>query len=85
MLSQVVLAPISIFLQVSAIAAGPVSLVTALMASRPLFILGLSSFLRMPAIGILSEPLGKKMILLKLFAILMILSGVIVITSKGNF
>jgi drug/metabolite transporter (DMT)-like permease len=81
--SQIVVAPFSVFLQVAAINLGPVSLVTALMASRPLFILGLSSFLSMPAIGILSEPLGGKMILSKLFAILMILSGVIIMTI-GN-
>ncbi len=84
-ISQVIIAPISIFLQVSALSAGPVSLVTALMASRPLFILGLSSLLSLPRVGILSDSLGKKMILLKLFAILMILTGVIVITAKENF
>ncbi len=70
----------AVFLQLWAIYSGPVSLVTTVMAIRPLFVFILGTLLSLSISGVLDEPLEGKILAVKLVAIAMTIGGVIAVS-----
>ena len=74
-----VLSPIGIVVSFWALAHGPVSLVSTLISSRPLFVLCFALLLSRGAPGFLVWEGGKRQLVFKLVATAMIVAGVVVI------
>jgi len=73
------LAPLAIVLMFSALERGPVSLVSTITASRPIFVLIFALILSRSLPAFLEWQRGKGMLVLRLMAIAMIVSGITVI------
>ena len=63
-----------------AIYSGPVSLVSTVMATRPLFVFALGIILSMGVSNVLNEPLERKILVIKTLSIVMTVGGVAVVT-----
>lgn len=63
---------------------GPVSLVSTVMATRPLFVFGLGALLSLGAVHVLNEPLEGKILLIKALSIALSVGGVITVTLAGS-
>ena len=70
----------SVYITLQAIYSGPVSLVSTVMASRPLFVFALGIALSLSVSRVLDEPLEGKILAAKLTAILLIVGGVIAVS-----
>ena len=70
----------TVYLTLEAIYAGPVSLVTAVMATRPMFVFLLGIVLSLGISRVLDEPLGGKILAVKLAAIVLTVGGVIAVS-----
>jgi drug/metabolite transporter (DMT)-like permease len=66
----------TVYITLEAIYAGPVSLVTAVMATRPMFVFLLGIILSLGISRVLDEPLGGKILAVKLAAIALTVGGV---------
>lgn len=73
----------ALLLLMLAIYDGPVSLVSTVMATRPLFVFGLGALLSLGAVHILNEPLERDILLMKLLSIALSVGGVILVTLAG--
>ena len=63
-----------------AIYSGPVSLVSTVMATRPLFVFALGIVLSMGISNVLNEPLERKILVIKTLSIVMTVGGVVAVT-----
>ena len=63
-----------------AIYSGPVSLVSTVMATRPLFVFALGIILSMGVSNVLNEPLERKILVIKTLSIVMTVGGVTAVT-----
>ena len=63
-----------------AIYSGPVSLVSTVMATRPLFVFALGIILSIGVSNVLNEPLERKILLIKTLSIVMTIGGVTAVT-----
>ena len=63
-----------------AIYLGPVSLVSTVMATRPLFVFALGVILSLGASNVLNEPLERRILVAKLLAIALTVGGVVTVT-----
>jgi drug/metabolite transporter (DMT)-like permease len=79
-LAEYSLAPLAVLLNVTATSLGPVSLVSTLTATRPVFVFIFGSILSLPALRLLDEPLDRPTLLVKLMAIIMVVGGIAVLT-----
>ncbi|MEC9309340.1 MAG: DMT family transporter [Chloroflexota bacterium] len=79
-LAEFILAPLAVVLNVTAINLGPVSLVSTVTATRPVFVFIYGSILSIPAFKLLDEPLEIKTLTVKLAAIIIIVSGIAALT-----
>ena len=79
-LAEFILAPLAVVLNVTAISLGPVSLVSTVTATRPVFVFIFGSILSIPAFKLLDEPLEIKTLSVKLAAIIIIVSGIAALT-----
>jgi drug/metabolite transporter (DMT)-like permease len=79
-LAEIVLAPAAIVLMFAAFNAGPASLVSTVISTRPLFVLLIAGLLSTKYLNLLDEPINRKNLPGKLFPILMIVVGVTTIT-----
>ena len=70
----------TVYITLEAIYAGPVSLVTAVMATRPMFVFILGIVLSLGISRVLDEPLGGKILAVKLAAIVLTVGGVIAVS-----
>jgi drug/metabolite transporter (DMT)-like permease len=75
-LAEFSLAPLAVVLNVIAIDLGPVSLVSTLTATRPIFVFIYGTLLSMPALRLLEEPLERGTLAVKLAAIMMVVGGI---------
>ena len=80
LLAEFILAPLAVMLNVAAINLGPVSLVSTVTATRPVFVFVYGSILSISAIRLLDEPLELKTLAVKLGAIIMIVAGIAALT-----
>jgi drug/metabolite transporter (DMT)-like permease len=80
LLAEYSLAPLAVVLNVTATSLGPVSLVSTLTATRPVFVFIFGSILSVPALRLLDEPLDRPTLLVKLTAIIMVVSGIAALT-----
>jgi drug/metabolite transporter (DMT)-like permease len=80
LLAEYSLAPLAVVLNVTATSLGPVSLVSTLTATRPVFVFIFGSILSVPALRLLDEPLDRPTLLVKLVAIIMVVSGIAALT-----
>ena len=80
LLAEFILAPLAVMLNVLAIKLGPVSLVSTVTATRPVFVFVFGSILSISAIKLLDEPLEIKTLSVKLGAIIMIVAGIAALT-----
>ena len=71
---------IALLLLMLAIYDGPVSLVSTVMATRPLFVFGLGAALSLGAANVLNEPLEGRIIAVKALSIALSVGGVITVT-----
>ena len=79
-LAEYSLAPLAVVLNVAATSLGPVSLVSTLTATRPVFVFIFGSILSVPALRLLDEPLDRPTLLVKLTAIIMVVGGIAALT-----
>jgi drug/metabolite transporter (DMT)-like permease len=79
-LAEYSLAPLAVLLNVTATSLGPVSLVSTLTATRPIFVFIFGSILSVQALRLLDEPLDRPTLLVKLVAIIMVVSGIAALT-----
>ena len=63
-----------------AIYSGPVSLVSTVMATRPLFVFALGIILSIGVSNVLNEPLERKILVIKTLSIVMTVGGVVAVT-----
>ena len=80
LLAEFSLAPLAVMLNVVAINLGPVSLVSTLTATRPLFVFIYGTLLSTSALPLLEEPLERSTLAVKLGAIMMIVGGIAALT-----
>ncbi|MBO54654.1 MAG: hypothetical protein CL886_03240 [Dehalococcoidia bacterium] len=78
---EAILPYIAIFAGLAAISYGPVSLVTSVLASRPMFVFLFASLLSTKKLSLLDETLTKETIGLKLVSIPMIVLGVVLLNA----
>jgi drug/metabolite transporter, DME family len=76
-ITEAILAPIALVILAAAIALGPVSLVSAVAATRPLFVLVLASALSTRVWNVMGEPLDRSTIALKATSTAMMVGGVV--------
>jgi len=81
LLTEGLLAPAAILTLIMALAEGPVSLVSAVTASRPLLVFLLSMALSTPVWNILREPLDRQTLGLKAISIVFTVGGVITLAT----
>ena len=79
-LAEFSLAPLAVMLNVTAINLGPVSLVSTITATRPLFVFIYGTLLSTPTFPLLEEPLAPRTLAVKLVAIVMIVGGIAALT-----
>jgi drug/metabolite transporter (DMT)-like permease len=79
-LAEFSLAPLAVFLNVTAINLGPVSLVSTITATRPLFVFLYGTLLSTSIFPLLNEPLDRRTLAVKLVAIMMIVGGIAALT-----
>lgn len=79
-LAEYSLAPLAVLLNVTAISLGPVSLVSTMTATRPLFVFIYGTILSTSAFRLLDEPLDWRTLSVKLVAIGMIVGGIATLT-----
>ena len=79
-LAEFSLAPLAVMLNVTAISLGPVSLVSTMTATRPLFVFIYGTLLSTKAFPLLDEPLDPRTLAVKLVAIVMIVGGIAALT-----
>ena len=80
LLAEYLLAPAAILLNVTATSLGPVSLVSTLTATRPLFVFVYGTILSVPALRLLDEPLDRNTLGIKLVSVVVIIGGVAALT-----
>lgn len=80
LLAEYLLAPAAILLNVTATSLGPVSLVSTLTATRPLFVFIYGTILSTPALRLLDEPLDRNTLGIKLASVAVIVAGVAALT-----
>ena len=78
---EAILPYIAIFVGLTAISYGPVSLVASVLASRPMFVFLFASLLSTKKISLLDESLTKETLGIKLVSIPMIVLGVVLLNS----
>ena len=76
-ITEAILAPIALVILAGAIALGPVSLVSAVAATRPLFVLILASALSTRVWNVMGEPLDRGTVTLKAASTVMMVGGVV--------
>jgi drug/metabolite transporter (DMT)-like permease len=69
------------WITLAAIQAGPVSLVTAIIGTRPVFVFLIGVFLSTPQVKLLDEQTQRNVLLRKTFSILLIVTGVAIIST----
>ncbi len=79
-LAEYSLAPLAVLLNVTAISLGPVSLVSTMTATRPLFVFIYGTILSTSAFRLLDAPLDWRTLSVKLVAIVMIVGGIATLT-----
>jgi len=79
-LAEFSLAPLAVFLNVTAINLGPISLVSTITATRPLFVFLYGTLLSTSIFPLLNEPLDRRTLAVKLVAIMMIVGGIAALT-----
>ena len=79
-LAEYLLAPAAILLNVTATSLGPVSLVSTLTATRPLFVFIYGTILSVPALHLLNEPLDRNTLGVKLVSVVAIIGGIAALT-----
>ena len=79
-LAEFSLAPLAVLMNVTAISLGPVSLVSTITGTRPIFVFIFGTFLSTSRIRLLEEPLDPKTLMVKLISIAMIVVGIGVLT-----
>ena len=79
-LAEYSLAPLAVLLNVTAISLGPVSLVSTMTATRPLFVFIYGTILSTSAFRLLDEPLDWRTLSVKLVDIVMIVGGIATLT-----
>ncbi len=80
LLTEGVLVFAALLLLLAAIYSGPVSLVSTVMATRPLFVFGLGVLLSLGMSNVLNEPLEGRILTVKLIATAMTVVGVVIVT-----
>ena len=80
LLTEGALVFVALFFLLWAIYTGPVSLVSTVAATRPLFVFALGVILSIGATNVLNEPLGGRVLAVKLIATAMTVGGVITVT-----
>tara|TARA_B100000315_G_scaffold228766_1_gene237801 strand:- start:515 stop:1417 length:903 start_codon:yes stop_codon:yes gene_type:complete len=78
--AEFILAPVGSLTLAGATSLGPVSLVSTMSATRPLFVFVITTLLSAPRIRILEEPLERNTLALKLVSLGLILSGTAALT-----
>jgi uncharacterized membrane protein len=81
LLAEGLIAPAAILTLIMALADGPVSLVSAITASRPILVFLLSIALSTPALNMLREPLDRQTLGVKAISIAFTVAGVITLAS----
>ena len=76
-ITEGVLAPIALVILAASISRGPVSLVSAVAATRPLFVLILASVLSTRVWNIMSEPLDRGTLTLKAASTVLMVGGLV--------
>ena len=74
--AEYTLAPLATLITLIAINLGPVSVVSTVMATRPLFVFVYSTLFSLPAIRLLEEPLERNTLAVKLTSLVMIIIGI---------
>ncbi len=80
LMAEFILAPFAVWLNVAAISLGPVSLVSTITGTRPLFVFLFSTLCSTRLFPLLDEPLAVDTLLVKLLAISMVLAGIVALT-----
>jgi drug/metabolite transporter (DMT)-like permease len=78
---EAILGSLAAWLMLSAIQAGPVSLVIAIAGTRPIFVFLIGTFLSLRWWKLLNEPIHRDILMQKAFSILMIVIGVAIIST----
>ena len=79
-MAEFILAPFAVWLNVAAINLGPVSLVSAVVATRPLYVFLFSTLCSTRLFPLLDEPMALETLAVKLVAIGMVLVGIVTLT-----
>ena len=79
-LAEFSLAPLAVLMNVTAISLGPVSLVSTITGTRPIFVFIFGTFLSTSRFRLLEEPLDPKTLTVKLISIVMIVVGIAILT-----
>ena len=79
-LAEFSLAPLAVLLNVTAISLGPVSLVSTITGTRPIFVFIFGTLLSTSRFKLLEEPLDSKTLTVKFVSIAMIVIGIGVLT-----
>ena len=74
------MAPLAVLMNVTAISLGPVSLVSTITGTRPIFVFIFGTFLSTSRFRLLEDPLDPKTLTVKLISIVMIVVGIAVLT-----
>ena len=77
------LAPIATIIMFAALSLGPVSFVSTIISVRPFFVLLISGILSMGMFKFLDEPFTLKTLPVKLVSVILIFSGVTILTIRG--
>ncbi|HCG91542.1 MAG TPA: hypothetical protein DEZ08_06865 [Dehalococcoidia bacterium] len=80
LLSEFLLAPVAVILNVVATSMGPVTIVSTVTASRPLFVFIFVTIFSIPSIGFLDEKLDRRVLTVKALAIAGITSGIVLLS-----
>lgn len=81
---EAILGSLAAWLMLSAIQAGPVSLVTAIAGTRPIFVFLIGTFLSLRWCKLLDEPIRRDILMQKAFSILLIVIGVAIISTVNT-
>jgi uncharacterized membrane protein len=79
-----ILGSLAAWTTLSAIQAGPVSLVTAIAGTRPVCVFLLSTFLSLRWWDLLGEPIHRGILIYKAFSILLIVAGIAIISTLNT-
>ena len=78
--SEFIMAPVGSLSLAGATSLGPVSLVSTLAATRPLFVFAITTVLSAPRIRLLEEPLERTTLALKVASLVLIVGGTVALT-----